>query len=104
MDLVKCLADGYAAPLQLDLHHRQTVHQNRHIIAVGMRASLLKLLDHLQLVAGLVAFVDQMDVLNPAIVKDKIMDVVILDLAGFVDDAFAGPVQIGLDEARPLDI
>ena len=42
--------------------------------------------------------IQQVDVLNMAIVKHKIMDIVIMNFAGFIDDAVAGPVQPRLHE------
>ena len=87
MHLIEGLTNGDAAPFQFHLHQRQTVHQNRHVVAVGMRASLLKLLDDLQLVAGDVLFVQQVDILDMPVVEDKVVNIVVVNLAGFLDDA-----------------
>ena len=69
-----------------------------------MTARLLKLFDDLHLIAGNILFIQQVDVLNMAIVKHKIMDIVIMNFAGFIDDAVAGRVQIGFNKALPLTI
>ena len=104
MHLVKGFTNCDAALFQLHLHERQAVHQDGHVVAVGVGAGLLKLLDHLHLVAGDVLLVQQVDVLNAAIVKHEVVDIVILNLAGLLHDAVAGPVQPGFHKARPLTI
>ena len=102
--LVEGLANGHTALLQFHLHQRQAVDQNRHVIAVGLRARLLKLLDDLHLVAGNVLFVQQIDVLDAPIVKHKVVDVVVVHLAGLFDNAIAGLVQPALYKALPFHI
>ena len=102
MHLIEGFTNRHAAFFKLHLHQRQAIDQDRHIVAVGVAARLLKLLDHLHLIAGNILFIQQVDVLNMAIVKHKIMDIVIMNLARFVDDAVAGPVQIGFNKALPL--
>ena len=69
-----------------------------------MAALLLKLLDHLQLVAGNVLFVEQVDVLDAAIVKHKVQHIVVMHLACLVHDAFAGLIQPITHKALPLPI
>ena len=93
MHLIEGFTNRHTAFLQLHVDQGQTIDQNRHIVAVGVAARLLKLLDYLHLVAGNVLFIQQVDVLNMAIVKHKIMNIVIMDFAGFIDDAVAGPIH-----------
>jgi hypothetical protein len=50
---------------------------------------LLKLLDDLDFVAGKVLFIEEVNVLNATVIKDKIMDVVIVDFASFIGNAVA---------------
>ncbi len=69
-----------------------------------MCASLLELLDHLHLVAGDVFLVEQVDVLDVPVIENEVVDVVIVDLAGLIDDAFARFVEIGFDESQPFAI
>jgi hypothetical protein len=69
--LVEGLADGHAALLQLHLHQRQAIDQDGHVVAVGVAARLLELLDHLHLVAGDVLLVQQIDVLDAPVVKRR---------------------------------
>src|SRR5690554_5731634 len=102
--LVERLTDGHTTALELHLHQRQTVDQNGDVVTVGMAASLLELLDHLQLVAGQVGLVHQVNILDTTIVKHEVVDIVIVDLAGLVDDALAGPVQIGFDKTQPFTV
>ena len=104
MHLVEGLTNRHAALFQLHLHQRQTIDQNRHVIAVGVTASLLKLFDHLHLVAGDVFLVQQVNVLDAPIVKNKVVNVIVVNLAGFLDDAVAGFVQKRFHKAKPLAI
>ncbi|MNF59031.1 hypothetical protein D3C84_406110 [compost metagenome] len=102
--LIEGLANRYTTLLQLHLHQWQTIDQNRHVVAIGVAALLLKLFDHLHLVADDVLLVQQVDVLNTPVVKDEVVNVIVVDLAGFLDDAVAGLVQPSLDKAQPLAI
>ena len=54
-----------------------------------MGSLLLKLLDDLDFVTGKVLFIEEVDVLNATIIKDKIMDIVIMNFAGFIGNAVA---------------
>ena len=45
VDLVERLFDGHTAPLQFHMNQRQTVYQNRDIIAVIIVAAILHILD-----------------------------------------------------------
>ena len=63
---------------------------------------MLKLLDDLNLVAGNVLFVQQVYVLDAAIVKHEIVHIVVVNLAGFLNDAIAGLVQPSFHKALPL--
>ena len=80
------------------------IDQNGHIVAVGMAAALLKLADHLHLVAGDVGFIHQVDVLNAAIVEGEVVDIVIVQLAGFIHQAVTGPVQVFLHKPSPFPL
>ena len=104
MHLIKGLANRNAASFQFHLNQRQSVDQNRDIVAVGMAAGLFELPDHLQLVASQILFIQQLDVLDAAIVEHKIVDIVIVNLAGFIDAAFARFIEKSLHEAQPLAI
>jgi len=48
--------------------------------------------------------IKQINVLDSAIVEYEIVDMVVVDLAGFFDDAVAGLVQPGFRESRPLRV
>ena len=67
-----------------------------------MAASLLKLVDDLYLVAGDIIFVQQVNILDMSIVKDKVVYMVGMDLSGFVDDSIVGLVQPVRNKALPL--
>ena len=104
VDLVKGFADGDAALFELDLHQGQAIDEDGDIVAVGVGAALLELLYYLELVAGNGVFIEQIDILNTAIVKDKIIDVVIVNFAGFIDDTIAGLIQITINKALPFGV
>ena len=69
-----------------------------------MTARLLKLADHLTLIARYILLIQQVDVLDAPVVENKVMDVVIVNLPGLVHDVVTGPIQIGFDEAQPLGL
>ena len=104
VDLVEGFTDRHPALFQLHLHQRQAIDENRHIIAVGMAACLLELADDLAGVSQHVLFIEQVDVLDMAIVKNEIVDVVIVDLAGLFHDVVARAIQVGFHEARPFGV
>ena len=104
MHLIERFTDRHPALFQFNLHQRQAVDQNGDIISVGMGACLFKLLNDLQLVIANVRFVHQIDVLDTACIKNKIMDVIIMNFAGLVDQRIAGPVQVFGDKSRPFCI
>jgi protein tyrosine phosphatase len=54
-------------------------------VAVRCRTSLLKLLNHLHLIACNSFLIQQVDVFDMAIIKNKIKDIVIMNLTGFVE-------------------
>jgi len=88
VDLVERLLDRHAPSLQLDLHQRQAVDQNRHIIPGRVAAALLlELVKHLEAVAVNMHLVDETNVLRRAIVTVQDLDVVFLDQPGLVLDA-----------------
>ena len=69
VDLVESFSDSHAAPLQLDMDKRQAVDQYRHIIARFMRPTgFLVLVDDLKTVIMDVLFIEQIDILDRAVV------------------------------------
>ena len=73
------------------MHHREAVDQNGHVVTGSVFAfGRFILVEHLQTVIVDVALVDQVDVLVSTVVAPQDLDVVVLDLAGFLGDAFAG--------------
>ena len=104
VNLIERFADCHTALLQLDLHKWQSIDEDRHVIAVEMITCLLELLDDLQLVTCHIALVEQVDVLDTAFVEDEIVDVIVMNLAGLVDDPVARTIEIGGNETRPFGI
>ena len=70
--LIKGFAYVYASFFQFHLHHRQPVNQYGYIISIGLRTSLFKLVNHLQLVSRMVVFVNQHDVLQVSVVEREV--------------------------------
>ena len=72
IDLIKRLANGNAAPFQLDVHERETVYQNRHVVAVGVPGSLrgadFVLIDNLQAIVMDIGAVDERDIFRHAVI------------------------------------
>ena len=84
------------------MYQWQTIDQNSNIITVGLCSGLLKLVDYLHLVMGDVLFVGDVDVLNMSIVKNKIINVVIVNLAGLVYQGIPRSIQVFLYEPQPF--
>jgi hypothetical protein len=108
VDLIERLADGYAAALQLDVHQRQTVDKNGHVVAVVVPGAFFGadrvLIDDLQEVRVDVPLVDQRDVLGGAVVSLQDLHVVLLNAAGLFRDALVLIRQGILEEAFPFRI
>ena len=102
-DLVKSLAQSHPTPFEFNVHHRQTVHQDGHIIAAQTFAALFFILvEHLQAIVVDGRFVDKADVHHAAVIAFQQLDVVDLDFAGLVEDALFGVRQTVMKEVLPL--
>ena len=84
MHLIECLADSDTAFFQLDLYQWQTIDQYRHIIPISLCSGLFKLIDYLHLVSGYILLVCNIDVFYMPVIKNKIVDMIIVNLAGFI--------------------
>ena len=104
MYLIKRLTDRHTTLFQFNLHQRQTIDQNRHIVTVGIASCLFKLLNDLHLITSNSLLVEQVYVFYMAIIKDKIEDIVTVHLAGFIENIVAWCVQVLLAKASPLGI
>ena len=108
-DLVERLTDVDPTTLQLDMHHRQPVHEHGHVVAVSMlRATFLLgdlvLVDDLQPVVVDVRLVDECDVLRRTVVTLEQLDVILLDAHRLVDDAVVRAGDALGEELFPLGI
>src|SRR5690606_40398631 len=65
---------------------------------------LFKLLNYLDLVAWQTLLINQVNVLEATIIERKIVDVVVMYLSGFIDNAIAWCIQIGFNEPPPFGI
>ena len=89
--LIERLADRNSAPFQLDMNHRQTVDEHRHVIAVIVLGALaladLILVDDLHKIVVDVLFVDQSNVFARAVVAAQHLHKVLLQLLRFFGNA-----------------
>ena len=83
VDLVERLLDRHTAPLQLHMNQRQTVYQNRDIIAIIIVAAVLHILvNDLQAVIVDILLIQQRDVDGGAVLPRQILNVILLNAAG----------------------
>lgn len=105
LDLVERLADGHAAPLQLDMYQRQTVDEDGHVVArVVIARSLLVLVEHLQAVVVDVLFVQQVDVFGRAAVLPQHLHMIELNAARLFQDTVVCARDAVFEKARPLAV
>ena len=86
------------------MNQRQAVDQDRHVVAVRVRARDLVLVDDLQSVVVDVLLVDQADVLRGAVVALEDLDVVLLNPRGLLDDPLVLAGDLLREEALPLAV
>ena len=105
VNLVESLAEGHSAPLEFDMHHRQAVHQDGHVIAAFIGPfRFFILVEHLQAVIMDGLFIYQADVFAAAVIPPEHLDVICLDFAGFFNNTFIGAGNVLIKEALPLGI
>ena len=104
MDLVECLTDSDATALELDVHQREAIDEDRHIIAVRTAPPLLHLIDDLQAVATGTLPIEETDILHMPIVEAEVMAVSHVHLTRLLREAIARAIQILEAEALPLGI
>ena len=105
LDLVERLADGHAAPLQLDMYQRQAVDEDGHVVArVVIARSLFVLVEHLQTVVVDVLFVQQVDVFGRAAVLPQHLHMIELNPARLFQNAVVRARDAVLEKARPLAV
>jgi len=83
-----CLVEGFlhlqSAPFQLDLHKRQSVHKQCHIIAVLIAALHRDLIGHLVLVLAPLRLIDQLDIARGPVIAGEVH--LIAQHLGFLED------------------
>ena len=105
LDLVERLAKLDAAALQLDMHERKAVHQDRHVVAVVMGAGAGGVLvQDLQGVPIDVVAVEQHDVVDRAVVEREVDNGRLLDAARLLHDAVGLGGGVGAEEPLPVRI
>ena len=85
VDLIKCLPDIDAPTLQLNMHHRQTVNQYRHIITTGPPALCCILINNLQAVIVDMPLIKQINVLTSTIIPFENLNIIFLNARGLFE-------------------
>ena len=65
---------------------------------------MLHLIDDLHFVAADILLIPEVDILDMPIIKDKVIDIVIVQLPRPINQTFTGFVQIFIQKPRPLRI
>ena len=104
MDLVECLTDSHPTALELDMHQREAIDEDRHIIAVRTAPPLLHLIDDLQAVATGALPIEEADILHMTIVEAEVMAVSHVHLTRLLREAITRAIQILEAETLPLGI
>ena len=103
IDLVESFLDRNPTALQLHMNQRETVHKNGHVISgIVISGPFFILIDDLQTVVMDILFVNQIDVLGPAIFASKVLYIVFLNLASLFHDAFVCVGNLGFEEGFPF--
>ena len=108
IDLIKCLANGDAAPLKLDMNKRKAVYQNSYVVAVimprALRGADCILIDDLQAVVMNVVAVNERDVFRQAVVAPQHLNIVFLNLRRLLRNAVIGVGNNRAEKSRPLAV
>jgi hypothetical protein len=107
VDLVERLLERHPAALELHVHQRQPVDQDRDVVPVGPLDAAplalgLVLVDDLQAVVVNVCLVQQGDVLAAAVVPHEHQDVVLVDADALLNNALVLGRDLLLEQAGPL--
>lgn len=103
VDLIESFFDGNATALQFHMNQGQTIDQDGDIIpGIVASGTFLILIDDLQTVVMDVFLINQIDILRSAIFAGQILNIVLLDLAGFLHDMFIRIGNLSFEEGFPL--
>ena len=105
VNLVERLFELNTSSLQLYMHKRQTIDENRYIVAsIVVALLLLVLVDDLEVVVVYVSLVNQVDVLGLARISFEDLDMVFLYLGGLCLNAFVLVGNHIIEETLPLAV
>ena len=109
VDLVERLTDVHAPAFELDVHQRQPVDEDRHVVPVGIPGAALTLadlvlVDDLEPVVVDAPLVDQQHILGGAVVPAKQLHVVFVDANHLFGNAVVLPGNAGGEEPIPFGI
>lgn len=105
VDLIESLLDVYAAPFQLDMNQRQTVHQYGNIVTVGACTVIcFVLIDDLKRVVVDIGLVEQVDIFDCPVVARQQLHMVFLNDGGLLYNSTVLVGKTTRKETRPLGI
>lgn len=108
VDLVERLADRDAAAFELDMYHRQTVDEDRDVIAVVVLGAVIPadliLVDDLYKVVVDIFLVDQRDVLAVAVVTAQDLNIILLQTLRLLGDTVVRIGDTVGEKACPLAV
>ena len=103
VDLVERLFQRHSPALQFAMHQRKSVHQDSHIIAVGIFAPFGHILvEYLHMVVVYILLVDELDVLRSPVVKGNVHNLCALDAFGLVLDGHLRRSDVPVEELLPF--
>ena len=104
-DLIKGFPDGNASAFQLYMDKRQTIDQNRHVIACVMSAfGFFILVNNLKAVIVNILFVNKLNILGSSVIPPKHFDMIGLHGAAFLYDTLVRISKNLRKEPLPLAV
>ena len=108
VDLVERLADRDAAAFELDMYHRQTVDEDRDVIAVVVLCTFIPadliLVDDLYIIIMDILLVDQQNVLAGAVVTAQDLNKILLQTLCFLSDTVVSIGDTVGEKACPFTV
>ena len=85
IDLVKRFPNCVPSFFKLNMHQRQSVYQNRHIVtSITLSTVLFILVYYLQMIVMNVGFIYQLDIFYITVIKGEVLQIIFLYFAGFL--------------------
>src|SRR5699024_4908532 len=109
INLVESFTNIDPTALEFDVHHRQAVHQNCHVVAGGMLRSALTftgfiLINNLKPVVVDICLIQQSHIFSRAIIAPQQLNMVLMDTNSLLNDAIVATSDTLRKELIPLSI